>query len=68
MIGAVADRIDSNQFDLIHYLNVETYKHDAVYVLDGIFELFILVGKQARNKRQEIRLAISFAQVSKLTS
>lgn len=46
------------------HLDVETFLDDAVYVLDGIFELFVLVGKQARHKREDIRLAVSFAQVS----
>jgi len=36
---------------------------DAVYLIDCIWEYFILVGQRARGKRRDISLAISVAQV-----
>ncbi|KZV97745.1 hypothetical protein EXIGLDRAFT_729858 [Exidia glandulosa HHB12029] len=35
---------------------------DGVYVVDGVFELFVLVGAQARGKRTDIRLALYIAE------
>jgi len=36
--------------------------HDRVYVLDCIWELFVLVGSEARGKRKDIRLALNVAK------
>lgn len=38
--------------------------HASVYILDCIWELFVLVGGDARGKRDDIRLALSVADVS----
>lgn len=35
---------------------------DRVFLFDGIFELFVLVGENARGKRDEIRLALAAAE------
>lgn len=36
---------------------------DGVFVVDGVFELFVLVGAQARGHRTDIRLALYIAEV-----
>ena len=38
-------------------------KPDGVYLFDGVFELFVIVGVLARGKRGQIRLAIAAAEV-----
>ena len=38
-------------------------KPDGVYLFDGVFELFVIVGVMARGKRSQIRLAIAAAEV-----
>ncbi|KAF9518106.1 hypothetical protein BS47DRAFT_1389287 [Hydnum rufescens UP504] len=38
------------------------FRHDEVYVLDGVMEIYILVGKDARGQRDDIRLALDLAQ------
>ena len=39
----------------------------GVYVIDGVFELFVVVGAQARGKRTDIRLALYIAEVRTLS-
>ena len=38
-------------------------KPDGVYLFDGVFELFVIVGVMARGKRSEIQLAVAAAEV-----
>ncbi|PVG02391.1 hypothetical protein CPB86DRAFT_725416 [Serendipita vermifera] len=38
------------------------FVEDKVLMYDGVFELFVLVGEQARGRRDEIRLAIAAAE------
>jgi hypothetical protein len=38
-------------------------KPDGVYLFDGVFELFVIVGLMARGKRSQIRLALAAAEV-----
>lgn len=38
--------------------------HASVFILDCIWEFFVLVGNDARGKRRDIRLALSVADVS----
>ena len=38
-------------------------KPDGVYLFDGVFELFVIVGVMARGKRSQIRLAVAAAEV-----
>jgi hypothetical protein len=44
-------------------LNELTISHESVYVIDGIFEVFVIVGTRARSDRPSIRLALEFAKV-----
>jgi len=46
-------------------LNECTITQDLVYVIDGIFEVFVVVGTNARGDRASIRLALEFAQVGR---
>ncbi|KAI0823308.1 hypothetical protein BC628DRAFT_524655 [Trametes gibbosa] len=53
--------IDANQHDVIRRLPalpVHTEFGQSVHLLDCIWELFVLVGSEARGKRAEIRLAL----------
>jgi len=36
---------------------------DGVFVLDAVFEVFVVVGRDARDKRTDIRLALYIAEV-----
>ncbi|KAL6308234.1 hypothetical protein BKA93DRAFT_766050 [Sparassis latifolia] len=40
----------------------EVVVHDSVFIVDCVWELYVLVGSEARGKRQDIRLALSTAQ------
>ncbi|KAF8342133.1 uncharacterized protein EI90DRAFT_1304399 [Cantharellus anzutake] len=43
--------------------------HGTVYVVDGILELFVIVGKDARSQRNDIRLALALAEgISSVTA
>jgi hypothetical protein len=44
----------------------ETAIQVSVYVIDCVWELFVLVGKEARGKRRDIKLALSVATVRSL--
>lgn len=37
--------------------------HDHVYILDCVWEYFVVVGSDARQKRKDIRLALDIARV-----
>lgn len=41
----------------------ENHLPTAVFILDCVWELFVLVGREARGKRRDIRLAVSVAMV-----
>ncbi|TFK44823.1 hypothetical protein BDQ12DRAFT_673637 [Crucibulum laeve] len=45
----------------VNSLSSETAPAFSVFVLDCIWELFVVVGKEARGRRQDIRLALSIA-------
>ena len=45
----------------------ETDVHDSVYLVDCSWELYVLVGKNARGKRLDIRIAIAAAEVDLCT-
>ncbi|KAK7005621.1 hypothetical protein R3P38DRAFT_3038596 [Favolaschia claudopus] len=46
----------------VHSFRQQSAPHRSVYVLDCVFEFFILVPSGARGKRRDIRLAISVAE------
>ncbi|KAG8894466.1 hypothetical protein FRB99_001247 [Tulasnella sp. 403] len=63
--AAVLYRVDSDQSPPVQRLNevaAECLEPGAVFVLDGTFEVFVIVGADARGYRKDIRLAISVAQ------
>ena len=39
----------------------------SVFLVDCVWELFVLVGSEARSRRLEIRLALSVAEVRRCT-
>ncbi|KAG8911196.1 hypothetical protein FRC01_005851, partial [Tulasnella sp. 417] len=47
---------------LLNEVAAECIDPSAVFVLDGTFELFVIVGAEARNQRADIKTAISVAQ------
>ena len=51
------------QIHFIPFFGDWDFDHGAIYVIDGILELFILVGKDARSQRNDIRLALALAEV-----
>jgi hypothetical protein len=51
------------QFVPVKVIADELSAHDAVYIVDCTWELFILVERDARGKRADIRLALTAAQV-----
>ena len=40
----------------------------SVFLVDCVWELFVLVGSEARSRRLEIRLALSVAEVRRYAS
>ncbi|KAG6333692.1 hypothetical protein ID866_5399 [Astraeus odoratus] len=40
-------------------LSAETILHESVYIIDCVWEFFVLVGKHARGKRNDITLAVN---------
>ncbi|KAG9018855.1 hypothetical protein FRB90_008968 [Tulasnella sp. 427] len=48
---------------LLNEVAAECIDPSAVFVLDGTFELFVIVGAEARGQRADIKIAISVAQV-----
>jgi len=57
--------ISSNPLRPVQHIgqfSAQDLDHASVFVLDGLFELFIVVGKNARGKRDDIRLAITVAE------
>lgn len=51
------------QVQLLNEVAAECIDPSAVFVLDGTFELFVIVGAEARGQRTDIKTAISVAQV-----
>jgi hypothetical protein len=47
----------------IHPFCADDLKADGVYLFDGVFELFVIVGVMGRGKRDQIRLAVAAAEV-----
>jgi hypothetical protein len=45
------------------FINDEPDVHGSVYLVDCLWELYVLVGKNARGKRLDIRVAIKAAEV-----
>ncbi|KAF8967877.1 hypothetical protein BDZ97DRAFT_475685 [Flammula alnicola] len=45
----------------VEFISMEQGLHTSVYVVNCIWELFVLVGKEARSDRQAIRLALDVA-------
>jgi len=67
--GEVCDvnlyRVDSSADPPISQLSevaAESIDPSALFVLDGVFEMYVIVGTDARGSRHDIRLAISAAQ------
>lgn len=58
--GYVLSRL---QVQLLNEVAAECIDPSAVFVLDGTFELFVIVGSEARGQRADIKTAISVAQV-----
>ncbi|KAG9012779.1 hypothetical protein FRB93_001333 [Tulasnella sp. JGI-2019a] len=61
-------RIESMADDPVQRLDevaAESIDPSAVFVLDGTFEIFVIVGADARQQRQDIHLALSVAQASR---
>jgi hypothetical protein len=48
-------------------LTEATITQDSVFVIDGLFEVFVIVGANARRDRASIRLALEFAKVGPST-
>lgn len=42
----------------------ETFDQSGVFLLDCVWELYVIVGMEARSSRQDIRLAIDIGKVS----
>jgi hypothetical protein len=49
--------------ELLLNLNEVTISQDSTYVVDGLFEIFVIVGTEARSDRANIRFALEFAKV-----
>lgn len=58
------------QMQPIPAITTADFDRPAVYILNGIFELYVIVCKTARDRRDDIRLALDLAEVSflRLTS
>jgi hypothetical protein len=53
----------TEQIQQLGEVAAECIDPSAVFVLDGTFELFVLVGSDARGSRRDIRTALSLAEV-----
>ncbi|KZV63799.1 hypothetical protein PENSPDRAFT_691304 [Peniophora sp. CONT] len=63
-VGAKGWRVDDGKFALVETFVEEKALNANVYLLDCFFEMFVMVGKDARSKRADIRLALSAAEVT----
>jgi hypothetical protein len=50
----------------VHNFASEKDLHSTVYIVDCVWELFVLVGKEARAKAFDIRVAVSVTQVNRI--
>jgi hypothetical protein len=51
---------------IVPAFSTESNVYASVYLLDCIWELFVVVGMKARNTRRDIHLALSVARVRQL--
>jgi hypothetical protein len=51
------------QMQPIHALTAADFSSSSVYIVDGVFELYVIVGKNARDKRDDIILALDLTEV-----
>jgi hypothetical protein len=54
------------QISPVQSFRQETAPHGSVYILDCVFEFFVLIPSGARGKRRDIRLALAAAMVRRL--
>ena len=52
------------QISAVPYIEKIQGVYTSIFIFDCIWELFVLVGSDARGKRKDIRLALSVADVS----
>ncbi|PCH43910.1 hypothetical protein WOLCODRAFT_138664 [Wolfiporia cocos MD-104 SS10] len=65
-VGAVKG---DNAIAVVPHLATHPTVHDLVHIVDCIWEFFVLIGSEARGKRNDIRLALSVAtRMSELTA
>src|SRR6266581_1544260 len=48
----------------VEFISMEQHIQESVYVISCIWELFVLVGKNARGHREMIRWAVEFSKVT----